>query len=231
MQREKPVTSGVSTVEALIVVVLALLPGAMYTWVYERQVSTSRAALADRLLRLLGASAAFLVLALPGLYQLYRVFVVSGRLGAGDPLPWPVWLLPAAYLLVPAGAGLVVGRAAHARKPWVRLLTGPAPAPRAWDHLFSTPRLTGWVRLKLTDGTWLFGAWATEDPPSGQSRGVPQRSYAAGYPEEQDLYLVDTASIDDDGVVERAEDGRPAMRGVGVLVRWDQIVYAEHSTG
>jgi hypothetical protein len=223
--------NGFGTLEALTVAVLALLPGAVYTWVYERQVSTSRAGLADRLLRLLGASGAFLALALPGLYQLYRVFVVPGRLVTGDPLPGAVWLLPPAYLLLPAVAGLVVGRAAHARKPWVRLLTGPAPAPRAWDHLFSTPKLTGWVRLKLMDGTWLFGAWSSGDAASGENRSTPQRSYAAGYPEQQDLYLVDTASVGDDGAVELDGDARPVMRGVGVLVRWDQVVYAEYSAG
>lgn len=113
----------------------------------------------------------------------------------------------------------------------VQALTGPAPAPRAWDHLFSTPRLTGWVRLELTDGTWLFGAWSTGDTTSAPGRTTPQRSYAAGYPEQQDLYLVDTASIDSNGVVELADDRRPVMRVVGVLVRWDQVLYAEYSAG
>ena len=219
----------INTFQALAVAVLALLPGAAYTWAFERQISTSRAGIADRLLRLLGASAAFLVLALPGLYQLYRVLVVSGRLRAGAPLPWWAWLLPPVYLLLPTVAGHLVGRAARRRRRWVRLLTGPAPAPRAWDHLFSTPKLTGWVRLKLTDGTWVFGAWSSEDSAGGDT--TPQRSYAAGYPEEQDLYVVDTAVIDEDGQVQVDDDGKPVLRGMGLLVRWDQVLYAEYIEG
>jgi len=65
----------------------------------------------------------------------------------------------------------------------------PDPAPRAWDHLLGT-RPDGWIRLRRKSGIWLGGAFATR--PDGA------RSYAAGYPEDQDLYLADAMVVDPD---------------------------------
>lgn len=54
------------------------------------------------------------------------------------------------------------------------------------------------------------------------------RGYAAGYPETQDLYLSDTAQCDPvTGHFLPDAQGKPILRGVGVLVRWDQVAYLE----
>jgi hypothetical protein len=118
----------------------------------------------------------------------------------------------------------VVGRAARNRKTWSRFFTGPSPAPRGWDALFRSPTLTGWLRLRLKDGTWIVGVW--EDPEDDD--GARPGSYAAGYPHTQDLYMVDTCEAEPTtGVILTDAAGNPLRRGIAVLVNWDQVEYAE----
>jgi len=52
----------ITTFQALGVALLALLPGASYTFAYERIVGKFGASLADRLVRFLAASAAFMAI-------------------------------------------------------------------------------------------------------------------------------------------------------------------------
>jgi hypothetical protein len=96
---------------------------------------------------------------------------------------------------------------------------GPTRAPRAWDHLFGS-RPDGWIRLRLRSGSWLAGAYAKR--PDGS------RSYAAGYPEEQDLYLIEAMDVDPDtGEFRFGDHGYPVSRGSGILVRWSEVEYLE----
>ncbi len=210
-----------STFQALLVAALAILPGALYTWAFEREAGAWGVGLSDRLLRFFGASAIFSVLTLPLIYQGYRSYIVSGDLRRGVPLPWWIWALPPVLLLVPAAAGWLVGWATRHGRSWVRPLVGPGPAPRGWDQLFRTPGLTGYVRVKLTDGTWLVGVWAT----STHTNQLPG-SYAAGFPHDQDLYFVDTCEVDEDGQMVLQSEV-PVRTGAATLVRWDQVAYAD----
>ncbi|MDQ3702084.1 MAG: DUF6338 family protein [Chloroflexota bacterium] len=122
-------------------------------------------------------------------------------------------------VVVPLALGRIAGRAAYLRKSWVRILTGPSPAPRAWDDLFASPDLTGWLILKLKDGTWVGGLWGT-------SASTGQRSYAAGYPESQDLLVADLAEVDADGDMLVGTDGAPILTGISLLFRWGEVAYA-----
>ncbi|TQJ18461.1 DUF6338 family protein [Kribbella jejuensis] len=217
-----------STFQAAAVLLIAILPGALFTWSYEQQVSRSGSHVADRLIRLAGAAAVFFVLYGWILYDWYRRFVVTGHLEAGRPLPFWVTLAAAAMLAVPWAAGGLIGYAVHARKAWTKVLTGPAPSPRAWDHLFGEQNLKGWIRLKLRDGTWIWGVWGGKPTANGNSK----ISYASGYPEIQEIYLTDTAEVDDAGFMKFKEGSHePALRGVGMLVRWDEIVFLEYMEG
>ncbi len=214
-----------STFQALAVVILALLPGALYTWAFERQAGAWGINTSDRVLRFVGSSALLQVLAAPLTYQFYRLFVVTGWLRHGRPLPWWVWLCVAAFVGFPLTLGRIVGTATHNRTRWSRWFTGEHPAPRAWDNLFSTEDLTGWVRLRMkAQGTWILGAYGT-------AADGKMRSYAAGYPHPQDLYLVDTAEADPDGQFVTDEAGNVVMRGIGVLVRWKEVEYLEFIEG
>jgi hypothetical protein len=120
---------------------------------------------------------------------LYGDYVRTGQVARGATLPWWLWALVVAYVVVPTACGHVVGHGTRRRRPWALKVTGPSPAPRAWDHLFGREGLTGWIRLRMKDGGWIAGAYAQSD-----AGGL--RSYAAGYPEAQDLFLIETAECD-----------------------------------
>ncbi len=145
--------------------------------------------------------------------------------GAALP-PW-IWVAPLLFVAVPVITGRIVGRAAYLRKHWVKLITGPSPAPRGWDNLFASPDLTGWLRLRLRDGTWLGGLW-------GRSDATGLNSCAAGYPEVQDLLIAEVAEVaesDRDGNLLLDAAGAPILMGFSLLIRWDEVTYAEFFPG
>lgn len=206
------------TFQALGVLAVALLPGAMYVWSFERQAGAWGVKLADRLLRFVGVSAVLQVTLLPLTYRLWFDFVRSGRVASGDVplLLWPVLVL---YVALPIAGGTIVGWGAHRRRRWAKWFTGANPEPRAWDYVFGTwPE--GWIRLRLKSGTWLAGAYAQS--PDGS------RSYVAGYPEDQDLYLIEAIDVHPEtGEFPLTEVGRPVSRTSGILIRWEEVEYLE----
>jgi len=215
----------VSTFQALGVLLLAFLPGALYVWAFEREAGGWGLGVTDRVLRFVGVSAVFHALVAPLTYIAYRNSVLTGRLAHGTPLPLWLWLVPVVYVAVPALAGFFTGSATAAGKRWTRFIAGRSPAPRAWDHLFSAHDLSGWVRLKLKNDEWIVGAYA-------RSSSGRLRSYTAGYPDAQDLYLIETAECEPEtGKFVLGSDGRPRLRGVGVLIRWEEVMYLEFVDG
>jgi len=210
------------TIQALAVFVIALLPGALYVWSFEQVVGAWGVRFTDRILRFLGVTAIFHALAAPITYRLWVDFVLSGRLRSG-PVPLLLWLAPLAWVTFPVGVGTLVGWATRRGLPWARAITGPNPAPRAWDHLFGSAP-DGWIRIRLKSGGWLAGAYARM--PDGS------RSYAAGYPEEQDLFLVEAIEIDpQSGEFLLDTEGEPILRGSGILVRWEEVEYLDFIEG
>lgn len=197
---------------------LALLPGALYVWSFERIVGAWGIGFSDRVLRFVGFSVAFHALLAPLGYWLWIDFVRSGRLRSGE-LPLLLWLVPLAYVALPVLMGTVVAWGTLRDRGWARLFTGPAPAPRAWDELFTT-HPDGWIRLRLKSGTWLGGGYVVRED------GV--RSYAASYPEAQDLYLAEAAEIDPEtGDFILDDFDHPVPRGSGILIRWEEVEYLE----
>jgi hypothetical protein len=83
------------TFQALVVIGLGLLPGALYVWSFERLAGAWGIKLVDRILRFVGVSAVLHVILLPVTYRLWIDYVQSGRVGHGDvPLfVWPVLIL------------------------------------------------------------------------------------------------------------------------------------------
>jgi Family of unknown function (DUF6338) len=215
------ITIVVETFQALGVLVLAFLPGALYMWAFEREAGGWGLGVTDRLLRFVGFSAVFHALAAPLTYIAYRDFIVSGRLAHGKALPLWLWLVPVVYVAIPTLAGTFTGVATAAGRNWTRFVAGRSPAPRAWDHLFSAHDLDGWVRVKLKEGGWLAGTFAKS--PNGRLR-----SYAAGYPDAQDLYLAETHECDPQtGEFLVDDEDRPIPRGTGLLIRWEEAQYLE----
>lgn len=100
-------------------------------------------------------------------------------------------------------------RQASAGKITKRLLdyvVGHERAPRAWDDVFSERPMT-YVRVRTTDGFWVAGLFAS-------------RSYAAGYPNDPDLFLEQAWSLKDDATL-----GEPL--GYSIYVPAQRIAWRE----
>ncbi|NEK87652.1 hypothetical protein GCU60_18090 [Blastococcus saxobsidens] len=134
---------------------LAILPGAAFTWALERQAGSYGVSFADRTLRFVGVSLVFHVTALPLEY-----LVASALLPVGATFGWAemfvVWPSLIVLFAVPYALGTVLGGLYRSRTSrdehwrWIRKRLSPAgeerllrmalghdPAPRAWDHLFA----------------------------------------------------------------------------------------------
>lgn len=206
-----------TTFQAVAVLVAALLPGALYLWAFERLAGRWGATLTDRVLRFIGGSAILHALFAPITYWFWSTQWAA--VAAGRRVSWGLWALALAYVAGPILLGTLVGYGTRKRWPWATIITGPDPAPRAWDYLFQGER-DGWVRLKLKSGSWIAGGYATA------TDGL--KSYSAGYPEEQDVFLATTAAVDaDTGEFIFGEDGRVQLLPGGVLVRWEEVEYLE----
>lgn len=204
------------TFQAIAVVAVALLPGALHVWAFERQAGRWGIGLSDRLLRFVGGSALFHATTAPATYWLWTDQAPKVR--ASAPLPWWLWLIVLAYVGAPMLLGTVVGRGVRAERTWTAWFTGPDPAPRSWDHLFGQ-KADGWVRLHMKSGGWLGGAFADANG---------RRSYAAGYPEPQDLFLAAAVALDQDtGEFLLDEDGNVSLLDGGILVRWEEVEHLE----
>jgi hypothetical protein len=209
---------------ALFIVIVAVLPGALYTWALEREVGNWGIGFADRVLRFVGVSAVFLAVAAYPVYRFWLAYLhhPTGRAGRfaspllqGQALPWWVWLLPIGYVAIPIGLGTLAGLSVHRWTTVSRVLVGRDPAPRSWDFLFS-PRPAGVVRVEFKDGRFAGGVFAAE-------------WYAAGYPEQpQDVYLERMYRVLDDGTFAEGDDeGGFEEMGSGALIRWDEIKVLE----
>ena len=206
-----------TTWTALLVLVAAVLPGAMFTYGFERRAGAFGVTLADRVLRFVAVSLLIdLLLAWPA-YLLYRS-------GAAPP-PWTAgrfavaWAAVGVLLLTPAAAGGLVGelyatRAARAGRRrrllpaatearLLDLLVGRARAPRAWDH-FLAQRPEAYLRVRTTDGRWLGGRFGAA-------------SRAATFPHDPDLYIEEAWPIADDGTFGDAPLGYPVYIASGTI--------------
>jgi hypothetical protein len=187
----------------LFLLLVAVLPGSMYVWAFERQASAFGVTLADRILRFVAISVLF-HLALGWVeYALFRSVLVNEAFSWGQfASAWGVALMG---VVVPAGLGTVVGglyatRSTRAGWQWLRarlspnkehrllnVLIGRAPAPRAWDDLFSD-RPTVYLRVRTTGGEWVAGKFADE-------------SYTGGFPFDTDLFLEEAVGVSTDGAL------------------------------
>ncbi|OBH18485.1 DUF6338 family protein [Mycolicibacter sinensis] len=214
-----------STFQALAVALLALLPGALYELAREQRSGRWGLRGADQVFGLLAFSVVFQVAIAPLTYWLYARYVVTGHFRVGRPVSGWLWALLCAYLVVPFVFGRFTAlghryRSGQLASTWeravvrlVNLYTDAAPAPRAWDYLFSDRSRKGWIILHLKDGSRVGGAW--------------NGSYAAGYPDDQDLYLSRQVALTADGRFRLGDDGQPHRRESGLLIRWNEVQYLD----
>jgi uncharacterized protein DUF6338 len=205
---------------ALAVVVLAILPGAVYLMAFESRSGPYKVSVPDRLIRFLVASAAIHALVAGLTYYLYKKEVLSENLASGKTSAWAVELAALTYTGLPYVAGLLIGTAYADGWPGVRWLHREAWHPRAWDHIFSQRRVSH-VRLRLKSGDWVGGMYA-------KIEGSELGGYASAYGEEPDLYLNPSLVINrETGEFKRDDDGRPVFSGGAILVRWAEVEYAQ----
>ncbi len=205
-----------SSFQAVAAVAVALLPGALYVWSFERQAGRYGIGLSDRVLRFIGGSAVFFAFLAWPAYWIYSEYWPSIMVRQSVPRWFAIF--PLLYVFVPITAGSLIGYGQREGWKWAGALTGPDPAPRAWDYLFQY-NVDGWIRCKLKSGTWLGGAYA-------EANG--RRSYTAGYPEPQDIYLAAAVAVDPDtGEFLVDKTGTPTLGEGGLLIRWEEIEYLE----
>ncbi len=207
----------------VLVLLIAVLPGGIYTLAFERQAGAFGVAFADRMLRFIASSVGLhLLLAWPE-YALYRAIrPISGSLLAGQfALLW-LWLL--IVVVFPYTVGTILGGLYQTRgtrhgwrvvRRWLslageqRLLRwalGRDPTPRAWDYLFSE-QPSCYIRIKTVTGHTLAGRFAT-------------RSYAGGFPHVTDLLLEEAYSLKEDGRIDQPQ-------GYPIYVPAEQIGWLE----
>ena len=228
----------IGTLQALLVAVIAVLPGALYTIARESHGAswawrgTDGATL---IFRLLTFSAVFHLVFAWLTYRAYQKLVVTCDLYNGKPISWWWYCALLAYVAVPYLWGVLVEKQ-HRRKfiqkmlGWKVIQKVPRWAKpgrliswwqsdsprelRAWDFLFSKQQV-GIVRLRLTNDEWKAGLWAD--------------SFASSYGEEGDLYLADQYLVDKDGVLLQDDAGGYQSGGAGLLIRWTEVRYLEFS--
>jgi hypothetical protein len=191
-----------NTVAGVLVLLVAVMPGASYLWGFERQAGQFGVSLTDRSLRFIGCSVTFHGLFAGLEYLVYRI-AVEGRtsLAAGQFVV--LWATGVLLIGVPYLVGSVLGgwyrsqATPQHREGWLRrripgrvedrilrTLLGRTPAPRAWDQMFANGAST-YLRVRVKGDIWLAGRFA-------------DRSYAGGYPNPTDLLLEEAWAINQD---------------------------------
>lgn len=202
-----------SSLEALGVVVLFVLPGALFHWTYERTVGGAwTVGLDDRILRFLRSSAVLHVVLLPLTWWLLRRLRV---LDVSQAFDFWFWGAAIVFLVVPCllGAG---GALVH-QHGWTRKvpLIGALEAPRAWDHAFGGSP-AGWLRIRLQTGVWIAGILGVDE--DGHS------SFVSAFPRDRDIYLARRVDVNGEtGEWNTDEGGAIRVLDSGMLVGWERI--------
>lgn len=156
----------ITTFQALVVALLAVLPGATYTFAYERHAGAYGAHLSDRLVRFLVVSGIFHAALAGPEFALQKKLLAD----SADPASWwQIETIAVVYVALPFVAGSTLGWATQKDKRWARAVVGSSRYPRAWDHLWSQGgRMI--VRVKLRSGEHLAGLF---EPRPMESTPMP----------------------------------------------------------
>jgi hypothetical protein len=205
------------TLQGLALALIAILPGALYVWSYERQAGQWRVGSPDRLLNFLGVSVVLHTIAAPATFWVWRHYWHTGDLQAASHVPWDAYGVLGLYLVVPAILGFLVGLGTRHRIRIIQRVHERTP-PRAWDFLFDQP-FDGWLRIKTKSGAWIGGA-------------VTKDSWVSTHPSEGDLLLTVVSVDPTTGEWTETADGKvKVLEGSQVLVRWNEIEYLQVDPG
>lgn len=199
---------------AAILLIVLVLPGAFFSWGFEKKVPRYGKQLKDWLVRLAGATAIWNAVVSWPLHWLYTSY--WDDLAVGKTLPWPIYIAPIAYLLVPAavgwGAGWLFART-EKKMPKVAEFLAPNRRPSAWDHLFGA-EVPGFVRCCLKSGRWVGGAYYL---------AKPLRSYSSLAEAEKDIFIAHAVEFNqEDGTALRHQGDYVWTKG-GIYITASQI--------
>ena len=159
--------AGMSVSGVSLLVFVFLFPGVFFGWGYAQSRPLHSGRAREWLIRYASMSAGWLAVGAWPLHWLYTTYWQD--LVDGNALPRPVYLVPVAYLAVPAFTGWCAGQialklrgCAQRNERFGRLL-GTGATPSAWDHLFDS-REAGLVRCQSRSGRWVGGLYDASQP-------------------------------------------------------------------
>jgi ABC-type Fe3+ transport system permease subunit len=212
----------VDAVETALVVLVGVIPGALFVWGWERQRGTWGIKRTDRVLRMAGASVVLHVLAAPATYWFWLEYLQDSNLAEGGADRW-AWASVILFVMVPGLLGIIVGWFANQDwwpGPWLR---GKNSAPRAWDQALSGG-FPAYVRLRLDTGHIHAGMML--NPKNRQ-----HEAYAAGYGEEdKDILLYPVLPVDDKEQIVCGPEGINIYRGLWISasrIVWMELTYVD----
>lgn len=206
-----------SALDALVLTLISLLPGAFAAWGFERNVPRYSHRSRDWVIRLAGASAICLCAGSWPIYWIYANY--WDQLSAGKTVPRLLFLVPFAYLFLPFCFGWFAGIAVNRRGGGLGRLLASNRAPTAWDHVFAT-RQPALVRCRLHSGAWVGGLFS-----SGMvsSDGIGGASYASNAIDDQDIFIAFAIEFDQRTGETRVVGDDYAWTGGGVLIKWSDV--------
>lgn len=207
------------TLQALAVLTLAVVPGAVGTFSYERHAGPLPGDISERTVRfLIGTALLFPLSALiawPVWTHVLHVKTTGGagtvfrnRLETGEGVPILWTALPVVYVVAPWLAGLLAGRirvailkrSAKRAKAWRTPVT-----LKAWDRVFLRPG-PKLISVRLRDGHWVGGLFGP------QSYASPLASSA------KELLLEVSYEVDVEGKIVRDASGVPVEAGTASVM-------------
>ena len=161
-----------ATLEALVILVVAVAPGLLFELGLERQQSYRRTPTGDRILRFVSWSLLLHAAAFPFTRWLWVHHLRDVDWKVDDVPLWPLYVGAIVYAFVPLALGAWLGSRRSLPSQLRDWILGPHQPPRAWDEVFNEKKVA-YVRVCLRDGTWLAGTWA----------------YTSSFPAPEDLLL------------------------------------------
>jgi hypothetical protein len=195
--------------------ILFLVPGLNATWFLERLQGPNRLRGTERLLRALSISLLIYAGASPWLVALGRRILASDPISPWEPILGGAVLVFIAPLVLALLAALL-GRSSKAK--WLLGLVATIDAtPRAWDYAFKGER-PFFVRVKLRDGDRVGGVFG-------------DGSFAAAYPEPEDVFLEEAWRLSEDGSFIEPLEGTAGLLVPGSSIDRVELLTAEEASG
>lgn len=173
-----------STLVGLLVALVALLPGGVHTWSFERETGKAEHQASDRLPRLLAASALYLVLSAPAL-PTFRAVATSAATGATT-VAWRYALTVVLLIVLPYAIGTVAGKLVNRRhekgvRAWLgRRVAGPGHA--AAPGTICSPSRDSLARSALCSTTTPTSLAPGPNGRAKSRRGSAQHQLCLGLP-------------------------------------------------